>query len=307
MNYDIKISNNYEGIGKLELSRVAFLSTHIKSIAQKALLLQLFGYSKVLLPNKYKKYLNIFLTSKNAENSETFITLDSDTFQELSIQLDAFRDKSSLQKLTPVSLVIKTFQAALNDQEDKNLLDEPLIDELIKFKKFFQNEEEQILLSNRGTIPEVSISERGIDKIEVLYKSIPQPEKIMLNGIIDEMRFSKKQLVLVTEDRQRVVVIPPTEETLTNIKEFFGLEITLAGMAHYKAGGQLSCVELESFGKPGKADRFFSKKPEKKTIQQQITIQLKEGKKNNPLDEIIGKWPGDETDAEFEQMLKSLD
>lgn len=307
MNYDIKITNNYEGLGKLELGRVAFLSAHIKSIAQKALLLQLFGYSKVSLPSKYKKYLNIFLTAKDAENSGTLITLDSDTFQDLSIQLDAFRDKSSLKDLTPVSLVIKTFQAALNDQEDKNLLDEPLIDELIKFKRFFQNDQEEILLSNRGTIPDVRFNEKEIDKIEALYKTIPQPGKIVVNGIIDEMRFSKKQLVLVTEDKQRVVVIPPSEDTLTKIKAFFGQEITLTGMAHYKPGGQLSFVELESFGKPGKADRFFSKKPDKMTIQQQIAIQLKEGKKKNPLDEVIGKWPGEETDEEFEQMLKSLD
>jgi len=307
MNYDIKISNNYEGLGKLELGRVAFLSSHIKSIAQKALLLQLFGYSKVLLPNKYKKYLNIFLMENHSENNETVLTLESDFFQDLHIQLDAFKDKSVLKDLTPVSLLIKTFRAALTDDGDKNLLDEPLIDELLKFKKFFQNDQEQICFSNRGTVPEISFNEKEIDKIEALYKSIPSAEKIVINGVIDEMRFSKKQLVLVTEDKQRVVVVPPSDETLAEIKEFFGHEITLAGIAHYKPGGQLSYVLLESFGKPGKVDKFFSKKPDKMSIQQQIAIQLKEGKKKNPLDEIMGEWPGNETDEEFEQMLKTLD
>ena len=307
MNYDIKISNNYEGNGKLELSRVAFLSSHIKSIAQKALLLQLFGYSKVSLPSKYKKYLNIFMTEHKAGNSDTLLTLDSDNFQNLPVQLDLFKNKSSLRDLTPVALAIKTFRAALTEEEDKNLLDEPLIDELIRFKKFFQNDQEQILFSNRGTVSEISFNEKEIDKIEALYKTIPSPEKTVINGIIDEMKFSRKQLVLVTADKQKVVVLPPSDQILTEIKEYFGRDITLTGIAYYKPGGQLSYVAMESFGKPGNGDKFFSKKPDKLSMQQQIAIQIREGKKNNPLDDVIGKWPGDETDEEFEQMLKALD
>lgn len=306
MNYDIKISNNYEGHGKLELNRVAFLSSHIKRIAQKALLLQLFGYSKVSLPSKYKRYLNIFLTENKAGAADTLLTLDADNFHDLPVQLDVFRDKSTLQDLTPVALVIKTFRAALTDEEDKNLLDEPLINELIQFKKFFNNDQESIQLSNRGTTPEVSFNQRGIDKIEDLYKTIPEPQKTVINGVIDEMKFSRKQLVLVTENKQKVVVLPPSEHTLTEIKDFFGKEITITGMAHFKPGGQLSYLQMDRFGKPGKADKFFSKKPDKMSMQQQIALQIREGKKKNPLDDVIGKWPGDETDEEFERMLKDL-
>ncbi len=307
MNYDIRISNNYEGGGKLELGRVAFLSSHIKSIAQKALLLQLFGYSKVSLPLKYKKYLNIFLTENKADNSDTLLTLDSDNFQNLPVQLDFFNDKSNTQNLTPVALVIRTFRAALTEDGDKNLLDEPLINELLHFKNFFRNDQEQILFSNRGTIPEISFSERQVDKIEALYKTIPSPEKTVINGVIDEMKFSRKQLVLVTADKQKVVVLPPSDQILSEIKEYFGKDITITGVSYYKPGGQLSYVKLETFGHPGERDKFFSKKPDKMSMQQQIAIQVREGKKKNPLDDIIGKWPGNETDEEFEQMLKDLD
>ena len=100
------------------------------------------------------------MTESNAENTQTALTLESDSFQDLPIQLDAFRDKSSLKDLTPVSLLIQTFRAALTDYGDKNLLDEPLIDELLKFRRFFQNDQEQILCSNRGTVPEISFNEK---------------------------------------------------------------------------------------------------------------------------------------------------
>lgn len=307
MNYDIKVINNYEGSGKLELDRVAFLSRHVKSIAKKSLLLQMFGYSKVSLPKKYQKYLQVFLTGNESHQDETLLTLDADNFSKLPIQLDAFRDKSELQNLTPVALVIKAFRAALTEEEDKNLLDEPLIDELIRFRKFFKSDQEEILLSNRNTIPEVKFSNKEIDQIENLYKSIPEPQKTMINGVIDEMKYSKKQMVLITENRERVVVMPQDDTVLASIKEYFGREVTLTGMAHFKPGGQLSYVSLESFGEPGKSDRFFSKKPQKMSIQQQVAFQVREGKKKNPIDDIIGQWPGDETDEEFDRMLKDLD
>ena len=306
MNYDIKIINNYEGKGRIELNRIAFLSTHVKSIAQKALLLQLYGYSKVSLPTKYQKYLNIFLMPTQKVGGDTLLTFDADNFKNLPVQLDFFSDKTDFNSLTPMALVIKTFTAALNENEDKNLLDEPIIEELIKFKKFFSNDTESILFSNRRSIPEIQFSGKEIDKIEALYNTIPVPQKTVINGIIDEMKFSRKQLILVTNDKQRVVIIPPSDKLLIEVKDFFGREITLTGMAHFKPGGQLSYIKLESFNEPGKTDRFFSYKPSKMTVQQQIALQIRDGKKRNPLEDILGKWPGNETDEEFEQMLKSL-
>lgn len=54
-----------------------------------------------------------------------------------------------------------------------------------------------------------------------------------------------------------------------------------------------------------------SQDPEKnhrqsETIEQQIERQLREGKKPNSLTDVVGKWPGDETEEEFEELLKML-
>jgi len=307
MNYDIKIVNNYEGKGRIELDRVEFLAKHIKTIAQKSLLLQLYGYSKVSIPKKLNKYLNIFLTQTTGTDDNTILTLDADNFKNIEVQLDLFKEKQSLNTLTPMALVIKTFNAALSEKDDdKNLLDEPLLYELIKFKKFFKTDTEKVLLSNRSTIPEIEFSQKEIDKIEKLIKTIPQPQKTVVVGIIDEMKFSKEQVILTTSDNKKIVVIV-SKEHLNELKDFFGREIAITGMAHFKPGGQLSYVKMENFGNMGKAAKLLSRKPDKMTMQQQIALQLREGKKRNPIDEIFGKWPGNETDEEFEKMLKDLD
>lgn len=307
MNYDIKIANNYEGAGQLELDRLGFLASHLKEVAKKALLLQKFGYSKVSLDNKLKKYLNVFMTPPSESSGETLFTLNAADFSELPVQLDAFRDKSQLQTLTPVSLIIQTFSAALDEEGDKNLLDEPIVNELIKFKKFFQTENEQILMSNRGSIPEAQFSKKSIEKIESIFKTTPQPEKTIIYGTIDEMKYSRSQLVLLTKENERVVVMQKSKDLFKEVKSFFGKTITINGKAYFKPGGQLSYVEMERFSEPKSGDEFFSKKPQQIPFQQQIAMQLKSGKKNNPLDDIFGKWPGNETDEEFNELIKSLD
>jgi len=177
MNYDIKLINNYEGKGRIELDRMEFLAKHIKSIAHKALLLQLYGYSKVSMPKNLNKYLHIFLTQTAGVDGNTILTMDAENFQNIPMQLDLFKEKQDLNALTPMALVIKSFTAALSDEEDKNMIDEPLIEELLKFKKFFQTDTEKILLSNRSTIPGIEFSRKEIDKIESLFKTIPQPQK----------------------------------------------------------------------------------------------------------------------------------
>jgi hypothetical protein len=54
-------------------------------------------------------------------------------------------------------------------------------------------------------------------------------------------------------------------------------------------------------------DNFFSRRPRLNTVELQIERQLRQGKKRNALADLVGQWPGDETDEEFEQLLKDLD
>lgn len=306
MNYDIKLINNYEGKGRIELDRMEFLAKHVKSIAQKSLLIQMYGYSKVSLPSNLVKYLKIFLTQTQGNDGDTTLTLDAENFQNIPVQLDLFNEKQSLSTFTPMSLVIMSFSAALKEGEDKNLIDEPIIDELLKFKKFFNTDTEKILMTNRSSIPEIEFSRKELDKIESLYKSIPSPQKTIVAGIVDEMKFSREQVILSTNDHKKIVVVV-AREMFQELKEYFGQEIAINGMAHFKPGGQLSYVKMESFGEAGPAGRLFSKKPHKLTIQQQLALQLREGKKHNPLEDIAGKWPGEESLEELMEIIKDLD
>lgn len=144
-----------------------------------------------------------------------------------------------------------------------------------------------------------------MEKIKKNNKTRPAPERTLVAGLLDEMKFSRGELILRTTENKRIVV-KVAKSRVHEVKEFFGEILIITGVAYFKPCGNLSYVKMENFDVDGKSSKFFSGIPGNLTMKHQILRQLREGKKPNPIDDIFGKWPGQETDEEFEQMLKDL-
>lgn len=312
MNYDIKIKGDSQDDGTIELEKLANIAKTTKDIAQKALMLKLFGYSDLKVPSNLKNALDIRLEKVSGSAEEgTHLLLEAGTIAGNinGLQLDHFKPKllDELTVLTPMSLVITSFSAALSDNvEDKNHLDKPLLKTLLQLKKSFASNKETFLFSNRQSVPHITLMREDFTKIEQLDESIPEPQKVIITGKVDELKHTKSQLVLIT-DSGNVHVQVKDAQLMTEMTAFFGKECTIQGMANYRVGGMLSFVAMQGFAKPDDRDKYFSKKPVAMNAVQQVLFQAKQGKQRNPLNAFAGMWPGKETDEEFDELLKSLD
>jgi hypothetical protein len=181
-----------------------------------------------------------------------------------------------------------------------------LLKTLLQFKKTFNSDDEVFSFSNRQSVPAITIRKSDFKKIEKLDDSIPEPQKVVITGKVDELKYSKARLTLVT-DNGSVNVLIKDEKLMQEMTAFFGKDCTIQGMANYRLGGLLSFVDMQGFGEPDERDKYFSRKPNAMNALQQILFQTKQGKKKNPFNDIAGLWPGDETDEEFEAMLRTLD
>lgn len=306
MNYDIQIRGDDKDNGLIEFDRLSQLTQSTKEIATKALMLRVGGFSELKPPKNLLKSLSIYLESLSGNKTEgTYLLLNCEYFKKNidSLQMNAFKPTEELLQLTPMALVIQTFRAALIDEEEKDYLDKPLLKTLLKFKKNFINDNEIIYFSNRNTVPAIEVTVDDFEKIENLEESIPEPNKVIINGKLDEMKYSKSKLVLVTE-QGAVNAFSKDPSSIYSIKDFFGKELTITGMAHYKPGGKLSFIEIQEFAEPGENDKFFSRIPHAMSVQQQIAFEVKSGKSKNPLRELTGQWPGDES---LDDLLKQLE
>lgn len=308
MKYEIKIKHALEKKGTIDLQRLAAIAEGIKKISEGALQIRLRGVSLTKGRKKIslKDALKVSLTS--IKEGSTILCLESEKFEKTlaPYQTDLFRleAQQELPEHTPVSLFIRSFQDAISDEADNDLLDKPLLKELKQFKKSFLKDDEVFVISNQSSLPVLELKKENFKKIKVLEDEIPEPKPVIINGVVEELKYSKLKVKIKTEEG--IVDGSLSEEMSEKIGPYFGKKVTIAGTAHFKPGGK-SVIEIERISESVEEDAYFSKKPKSETVEQQIQRQLLEKKGKNWLKDVVGKWPGDETDEEFEELLKHLD
>lgn len=309
VTYDIKLDKSDQPKGTIDFDRLALLAGKINKIAKGALQIRLGGISnkKGKTENNIEKALQIRLTG--IKESSTVLNCESQHFADtLGIQMDVFRPEiaEELVNQTPMSLFMMSFLQAFDEQDDeKPFLDKPLLKDLIDLKSFFKNDNEQLIISNNNVTPTITLTKKDFNKITKLEESYPESQNIIINGKIDVLQHSKSKVTINTSEGS-VYGILKDAGLNDEIKQFWGVDATVYGLAHYKANGRLDFIEIERIFQVSIEDKYFSKIPIAENTDQQLN-RLITGKANkNWVSDIFGKWPGDESDEEFDKLLNDL-
>ncbi len=308
MTYEIKISGTDQDNGKIELDRLIDLAYSLKQIATGALQIRLFGVSsnKGRKTDQVTKALKIKLS--DLKKGSTVLELECEPFKTSAIgkQRNLFNSEISeiLPNQTPIGLVIETFKEALQQKDEVAYLDKPLLKKLKAFEKIFISPSETITFSNKGSISDFQLHKKDFKKIKVLEESMPEPQEIIINGIVDELKYSKLRVSIATKEGSVHGVLNDENFEPESISKYWGKEVTIAGSAYYHPNGKMSFIYIERIFEPAQADKYFSKLSKKETVEQQILRQQKQLKNQNNLADIVGQWPGDES---IEEILNTLD
>lgn len=307
MKYEIKLSGVEQDDGKIDLQRLVVLAQSIGDIAKGALQMRLLGISaeKGRTSERINNALKISLS--NLKPGSTILELECEPFKKTldGYQGDAFRPDilGNLPDETPMSLVMESFREALNYKEETNHLDKSLLKKLKTVEKLFLSKTEAITISNEGRTPSLELKKVDFKKIRSLEESIPEPHEIIINGVVEELKYSKLKVTINTKEGPVSGIISENLDP-SEISKYWGKDLTIAGIAHYQPSGKLSVLYIEKVFEPQEADKYFSKPSRKETVEQQIQRQQKELKHSNRLGEIVGQWPGNE---EIEEIINTLD
>jgi len=310
IEYDIILKSDLQGKGTIDLDRMALLAESIINIAKGALQIRLGGISSK--PGKTPDFLDkaLKITLKGITESSTKLALESPTFADSleGVQLNVFQPElgEELQHQTPMSLFMLAYKEAFDENDsEKNFLDKALLKNLTDLQSFFRSEDEELIISNRDSIPELHLKKSDFKRIKILEDAIPEPTNVVVNGIIDILEHSRSKITVKTEQGNLIGSIKnKTQQEI--IKNFWGREATIFGTGHFKPNGRLSYVEIERIFEATEEDKHFSKVPAVESVIHQVKRQTAKHATKNWMNEIAGKWPGDETDEEFERLLKEL-
>jgi len=306
MNYKIIIENSEEEQGKIDFKKLSLIAENILQVSYGAMQIRLTGvsFTKGRKPEILKDAVEIKLSG--IERGSTILNIESTRFEKslYNIQLNFFNQINfdNLLKQTPVSLYIDSFNEALSENTSSEHFDIPLINKLLKIKNIFNSEKEKLVFYNEDPKPKLTLTKKDFKKISYLEKSTPNPQKIIINGRVETMEYSKKRVKIITNNGQ-VEAYLTKEFQINEIKERWGQIVTISGTAHFRYGGKISFIEINDIYLPKESDSYFSKFIAKETSQQQLNNQLKKKGFKNNLKDIVGKF---QTDDDFMESLKIL-
>jgi hypothetical protein len=309
MEYEIKLSGTPFDDGAIDLDRLEIIAQYLHNIAKGSLQMRMFGssYKRGRETEQIAHALRIRL--RGLSKGSTVLHLECQPFRETlrSVQGNLFHQEilRRLPEQTPMSLVMESFQDALNPQSDSEMLDKYLLKDLQNFKKVLANEAQVVQFSNRGSLPDLQLKMQDFQRLKTVEEQTPNPQPVMISGIVEELKFSKAKVIFLPDQGRAITgylgeTIPSGE-----IAKYWGQKVTIRGTAHFRPSGQMAFVEIGKVALAEPGDTYFSRPVLRETVAQQLERQIAAKKTaGNKLGDFIGIFS--DAEGSYESDLKML-
>jgi len=207
---------------------------------------------------------------------------------------------------TALTLAMVAYQKAISADKETDLLDKYLLNEMLTFKKLVTKDKATIQMNCPANKREAILNKENFEKIRVLEVTTPAPIKVKVNGTLDMMKHSNSLIEILSETKCIKVKLPEYIK-IEDIKQFFGNQVTVIGLANFNPAHQLVSILLSDIQSPSEEDVFFKRIPkilkEKTEIRQLITEKDYKGFNKTKFDKLIDEMAVEEP---IEVMLNAL-
>jgi hypothetical protein len=220
------------------------------------------------------------------------------TFAQGSLFLDS---SSSAIRLWQESLADALAADADSDRFDLSMLAE--------FKKslhrvFEHNVEMFEIRNGDSSIPATVVRREGVDQIESLKRRTPRSRRVRVAGKIDELRHSDRRMTLILADGRALTCLAG-EIDEGRLRSLWGQHVVVSGLAVFRPSGKVLRIEADTISLASDSDlKIWSAEPEPLGARLDAKELHRSQGARSGISAIFGRWPGDETDEEFEVLLK---
>lgn len=300
VKYKIKLINLNTPKGTISVIALRELVDRLIDTSEKALRLAIDGTSsKKGQPPTWLKASVDFLVTGLKEGS-TVIEMDCPTLKETAKEKIVQQDLWSIvpnENDTALSMVSRSFIETAKKNYNSDYFDAGLLKSFSSFDHFLKRYSSSISITTTKSRKEnFSFDQKKIEKINLIEQSIPEPRKVVISGLFDLIEHSEGKFRLNVK----------TGETITGeidrelidkekMRLLWGKEVTIKGWAEFTPKNKLRYIKADLIRELEKGDEILSYSPQ---IQENLFVSEKVSKglvKENPLKEIWGQWPGDES------------
>ena len=134
----------------------------------------------------------------------------------------------------------------------------------------------------------------------------PPSRQVRVVGTLDMIRRSTRSFGLKLDDGAEIRGVFESAEPVATLGELFGQRVLVHGRAVYRPSGRPLRIDATAV-EPGEGQpALFSKVPPPMTKKPVLVRESPSGKGKRGVAAFFGTWPGDETAADFERMLREI-
>ncbi|MGI9065442.1 MAG: hypothetical protein ACR2HX_03435 [Pyrinomonadaceae bacterium] len=206
---------------------------------------------------------------------------------------------------TALTLLSRSVKEAVSENLESNAYDKGVLDGLLSFESFFKTFGDNLVVLAHGRPAEsFSLSCNELEHVRRLKTDTPEPTALVISGQFDMIQHSSRRFHLLLSNSH---VIPGTIDrdilNEENMREFWGKKVTIKGMVHFNPGRRVRLLEAQTIKPAEEGEEIFEKMPAPPKPIGLFETDLHKLSIAPALEEIWGKWPGDEP---IEELLGSL-
>jgi hypothetical protein len=206
---------------------------------------------------------------------------------------------------TALTLLAETIRDTTRENAESDFYDAGVLKSLLSLRPFLRNQAESVELSCIERPDEhVTVTMADMEKADRLRVRTPETQAFLVSGHLDSIQHSTKRFRLALPDGQ---IIPGriNEEFLAaeNLREFWGKEVTVRGMVHFKPSGHVQLLAAESIRAKGEGEELFAYMPRVQSEAAFVSETAQSRERRDWLQGLWDNWPGDEP---VEEILRGL-
>lgn len=316
MNYQhqeivIETTENYGGRPPVELCGLVFRGFAPMLGYSVRMALEGASISVGAPPTWLRRATDVRITGFSEESGATVLNLEAPSLgeaaQELYAQNTLWETKPAPGE-TAVNVLARVLGDVGNANVESALYDRPLLGRVTRLQRLFGDRVTAIRLPVARGDRDLStvVNEQVVESASRLSDRTPPPAHIRLTGKLDMIRHSTRSFGLLLEDGEEVRGVLEAQDQMDELKRLLGSNVLVVGRAVYRPSGKLLRIDAQGFEPGNGQPKLFAKVPPPREKQPNIVRTKVSEYHRRGIAAFFGTWPGDETDQDFERMLKEV-
>ena len=308
LEYRVRLQGLSTPEGTIPLKALLDVSEALLEGSRRALRLVVEGVSvkRGQISKALQKPLDFTMTG--ISRGSTILQIEAPIFKdsapELVKQLSLW-DSPMKPEDTAISLLSKSVHDATGGNVESDYYDRGVLESLMSFKQLLNGpvSSVEVVCSNQPA-DGFKINRRGLAKIRKIEADIPTPQAIVVAGTFNSIEHASRRFELVLRDGLKIRGIAnPSFIDAEQMRALWGQKVTVKGIGHFKPGGTVRSIEAEVAKPFDEGEELFETMPKSRLPASLIRDSANRQSIKSPLQEVWGKWPGDES---IEEILESL-